>query len=619
MWKIFINPGATMEAEKFSFTESVSKWPQRFLAPLTVATIIFGFWGNWVYDIAQDPTRAPNIVDVLYRAFQLLILHGVHQPGVIPWQLHVGRILGAALLFTAGFIAFVRFFRDELLVFRLRLPWRKNHVVVCGLGDLGLRLALDARRRGKFVVAIENHRAVAIEQAHRNGILVFPGDACDPTVLHKARLERAEFVVAACPEDQTNVAIAAQVGRLLPAALHRESPLVCRLLINDPKLREVLERQPIFPGTSSPYAAGGKSNYRINFHDLNLHDLIVRQCFRRYALDFHEIRKDHDTVVHLVVAGLGDLGKNLALYSAGIGHFANEVGKNVKIRITVADRQAPAWVAEQKQRCPELDNLCELRSLQTDRDDPNLISGLAALCCDAEKQKELVSYAICFEKDLKCEDRENLRIGLELSQRTAACSVVQTLIYQSSRCGFAALFPANGRGRGLHPRLQAFGMVEDVYTWDVLLHESEDRIASAIHEKYRIEQEKKGVPEVENPRWQHLREDFRKSSRLAADHIPIKLRALGYHIEPLHAGKPRIEQFTEDEVELLAAMEHNRWIAERRLAGWVWGPETIREKKISRALVDWAKLPASEMQKDGEQVREIIGILFKIGDGVYRV
>jgi hypothetical protein len=109
-------------------------------------------------------------------------------------------------------------------------------------------------------------------------------------------------------------------------------------------------------------------------------------------------------------------------------------------------------------------------------------------------------------------------------------------------------------------------MIEDVFDWDVLLRESEDMLARALHEDYRARRLEDGDSPDQHPVWDELSDDFKDSNRQAADHIPIKLRALGYHEEPLRKDKARLVRFEEPhEVDLLAKMEHARWCAERYL------------------------------------------------------
>jgi predicted dinucleotide-binding enzyme len=581
--------------------EPQSGWLRWTLAALVAGTLLFGFWGNWRYERIHNPEHAPDLLSVFYHACQFLILHGVHLHDPVPWQLHAGRILGAVALFTAGFVAFAKFFQTEMLMWRLRVPWRRSHVLICGLGELGLRLALDARERRKVVVAIEKHGDTAvIERAQRSGILVLEGDACDAATLHKARIERADFLVAACPDDATNVAIAATAARVLPEPLKPTK--------RDQELRRLLADQAVF---------GRRPGFRVHFRDLDLHETAARQALRQHPLDFQPIRETDETTVHLVVVGFGSMGECLALHAARIGHFANSVTTGRRMRITVIGRSAALRAAQLRQRCAKIDHVCELAAQDADPTAAACLTTLDELSRQCKDRHELLTYAVCLETGPAADDRENLRIGMELG-RIARDRAVQTLIYQSTRGGFAALFPPGSGGPGKNDRVHAFGMVEDIYSWDVLLHESEDQVARALHKDYVKHRVEAGDPATMHPGWDDLQEHFQESNRHAADHIPIKLRALGYHDAPLQPQRTRIQQFTDEQVLLLARMEHQRWCAERWFDGWEYGPETIRSQKISKDLIEWEKLSPEEQKKDFEQIRAIPEVLFRVGRGIYR-
>jgi len=572
------------------------------LAGLIVATLVFGFWGNWRYESEHDPEHVPDMLSVAYHSVQFLILHGAHLHDAVPWQLHLGRCLGALAAFTAGLMAFAAFFKQESLLCWLRMPWQRGQVLVCGLGDLGLRLALDARRRRRFVVAIEKHgSSAAVEQARRSGVLVVEGDACDPAVLKQVGIERADFLVAACANDATNVAVAALAHELLSPTLQRNSPLVCRLLLRDAELRRSLAERAAFD-------LGGESpNYRVNFRDLDLHDTAARQALRQYSLDFQAIRELDDTRVHLVVVGYGEMGQALAIQAARIGHFANGADPSRRLRITVVDGNATGLVAKFRSSFPKIDHVCELTACDIDPASPQILAALAAIAEEGDKRRELVTFGICLETNAQANDRDNLRLGLELSHLMGKFRS-QLLLYQSTRCGFAALFSANAHST--QQRVYPFGMIEDVFTWDVLLHESEDRLARAVHEDYATHYGGKA--------WEQLEEHFQESNRHAADHIPVKLRALGYLDAPLQPGPSHTTEFSKSEILLLAQMEHSRWCAERWLNNWEYGPVRDNETKIHPDLVAWKDLPPSESVKDHEQIEAIPKILGVVGRGIYR-
>jgi hypothetical protein len=595
-----------------------ASWQRWLLTLLAMSTLVFGFFGQWRYERMEHPDRAPDAIALAYHTLQLFIVHGPHLEGDIPWQLHVGRLSGAALVFAAGLVAVLLFFRQESLGIRLRMPWHKDHVVICGLGDLGMRLALDGRRRGKFVVAIEqNAESANVDLARATGIFVLQGDAQDARLLQRARVDRAALVIASCRADTTNVAVAAKIGQVLPAT-RRRAPPVCRVLFRDPKLSDLFADASLFPAgqADSPRDAGNE--YRVKFRNLDLHDTAARQALRKYPLDFQPIRKDDDLTVRLVVAGFGAMGRCLVRHAARIGHFANESTHHRPLKITIIDRNVQSKLSAFKAQYQHFDKICDVHYHDADPEGDGFIHELDLLSRDdVGKKKELTTYVVCLEHNEQSADSENLRIGVPLSRLTKE-RPAQTLIYLSSRNGFGTLFSDGARGAGLSSRLHAFGMLEDIYTWETLLDESEDSVARVLHEKYRSDQQKHGATDDANPDWDRLPENLRDSNRQAADHIPVKLRALGYHDEPLQPNKESIQRFTDEGVFLLSQMEHARWCAERWLDGWDYALATDRSKKLNKNLRPWDKLDLSERNKDPEQVHTIVHALRMIGLGIYR-
>jgi len=114
-----------------------------------------------------------------------------------------------------------------------------------------------------------------------------------------------------------------------------------------------------------------------------------------------------------------------------------------------------------------------------------------------------------------------------------------------------------------------------------------------------------------------LHERFRESNRRAADHIGVKLRAIGYSVSKLREDLPRLESFNKDQVELLSRMEHDSWCAEWLLQGYSYGPERDEIAKTQPSLVSWEKLPDDVKQWDRDQVIVIPEALKPVGCGIY--
>jgi len=107
-----------------------------------------------------------------------------------------------------------------------------------------------------------------------------------------------------------------------------------------------------------------------------------------------------------------------------------------------------------------------------------------------------------------------------------------------------------------------------------------------------------------------LDDDLAESNRQLADHMLVKLRAVGCHTTAKGKNDPGIvvERFEPDELELLAKMEHQRWMAERYLAGWTLGPRDDA-KRINPYLVAWEKLPPGIQEYDRNFARIMPGVL----------
>jgi len=95
--------------------------------------------------------------------------------------------------------------------------------------------------------------------------------------------------------------------------------------------------------------------------------------------------------------------------------------------------------------------------------------------------------------------------------------------------------------------------------------------------------------------WNDLPENIKESNRRQADDIGKKLKTVHCDMEPLTNWDAELFEFTPEESEIMAAMEHQRWLNERRNEGWTYdpGPKNL-ECMTSPALLDWEELPESK-------------------------
>ena len=156
---------------------------------------------------------------------------------------------------------------------------------------------------------------------------------------------------------------------------------------------------------------------------------------------------------------------------------------------------------------------------------------------------------------------------------------------------------------------------------DLLAREANEReiMASAIHEGFR--RRKAGQRDPQDPSmaaWDELQEDLKDSKRQQAADMAAKLARIGCTIGPVTDGEPAPFAFSDDELELLAEMEHERWMAERLQAGWTIG-ERDPDKKTSPYLVPYDELADEVKEWDRRAVRPIPEVLALVGMEVRRL
>jgi Trk K+ transport system NAD-binding subunit len=117
-------------------------------------------------------------------------------------------VMGFTAAFAAGIVHHLISGRHVALVGRRVMP-RSGHVVIAGMGQVGLRLAQELRALGVAVVGIERHAGAAgLPLARDLGIPVVIGDASSRRVLRRTGLAGAVALVAAGSDERDNIAVA---------------------------------------------------------------------------------------------------------------------------------------------------------------------------------------------------------------------------------------------------------------------------------------------------------------------------------------------------------------------------------------------------------------------------
>lgn len=138
-------------------------------------------------------------------------------------------------------------------------------------------------------------------------------------------------------------------------------------------------------------------------------------------------------------------------------------------------------------------------------------------------------------------------------------------------------------------------------------------MAQAVHERYlRDHAPRKGVDDPSLKPWVELEDGLRESNLAFARHVPEKLDKVNLVYARARGVAPAPFTLTEEQIEDMAELEHERWVLEREEAGWKMGPRDP-SKKTTPYLLPWDELSEEIKEYDRETVRAIPEILALAG------
>lgn len=163
------------------------------------------------------------LVDAFYGAVKTLVTVDPNMAvddGPSWFKVAISASMLIALLFAAAFTGGLveRLIGRRLtgLLGRRAVP-RSDHVVVVGLGQVGLRLALLIRRCGVAVVAVdERDDGENVGHAKELGLPVVVGRGADPSLLKRLSLENAKALAAVTADDLENIAVTLAARAIAP-------------------------------------------------------------------------------------------------------------------------------------------------------------------------------------------------------------------------------------------------------------------------------------------------------------------------------------------------------------------------------------------------------------------
>ena len=558
-----------------------------------VSALILGYLGFVQY--YRDSGRDISQWDLIYLTLQLFGIRSGLVQETAPWMLVAARMLAALFTMSALLFAFGRLCREELRTFRL--GGLKRHAVVCGVGDKASALIRDLRNMGHQIVAIDlNTCKRSMQNLEGAKLFALEDDATRPECLDQARVRTAGDVFITTGNDSLNIEIASQVINLVRTRgrARRFGRLACHVHLVDRQTSELFHQHQIFLESAS----------LVDVRAFNVYENAARLLWRRKLLERGPVKVSDQRRMHVVIGGLGQMGEAVLLRVVKSGHFAN--GR--KPAITVVDRDIKGVQSRILYRYPQIQILCDLDFIEAEIGLPDTARKVGARLAAPD---EIGTVVLCADNDNE-NFASSLQWASELSRQDIPIYVRLVLA-----TGLAELLNAERSSSALARQIDAFGLVSACCSADAVLEDSICLNARRFHNAYVRNRLGAGIKRATDPAlkdWNELDQDFRESSCEQAEHMEVKLRTFGYSTDP--AVGPFPSSFTDDQVRVLAQMEHARWCTERWLAGWTLAPPPKnKELRLNPCLVPWDQLDAGTQKIDFDLVNEILEITAKMGMG----
>jgi hypothetical protein len=558
--------------------------------------IAMGYAGFARHFAAIGQTR--SFWDILYLTLQLFTLDSGAVSAPVSWELQVGRFLAPMMAVYTVIQAAASIFREQIQLFRLQ--FLKDHIIICGLGRKGYLLSQAFRSRGERVVVIEQDEGNDfLGQTRQHGVIVLMGNATDPGLLRRARVGRAKYVISVCGSDGANAEIAVNIHKLVSG--RKGKALSCLVHMYDLQLYNMLREREM--------AMGEIDAFRLEF--FNIFESGSRVLLQEYP-PFRTDAEARSSPPHIVVVGVGRLGENIVVNSARAWweSQAKDVGR---LRITLIDKQAGTKKESLCLRYPQLEEACELVPEPMDVSSPDFER--ADFLFGNQGSPDIAIIYVCLD-----DDSNALSAALTLHQRLRALEI-PIVVRMTHEAGLATLLQRRKVEHDSFASLHAFGLLDCTCTPELISGCTYEILARAVHEQYVANERRKGSTQETNPSmvsWEELPESLRESNRNHVEHIRIKLEAIGCDIAVTNEWEVLPFQFSPEEVELMARMEHERFVTERRKHGFTSAPDKDLDKKTSPVLVPWEELSEEEKEKDRNTVRQLSELLAKARFQVYR-
>jgi len=617
------------------------------------------FFGTIGYLDFQDSHVPADIPNAMYHAAQLFILHASHFSEPVPWTLELGRWLAACTTILAIITAALYLFQLDLEIFKIRRL--KGHTILCGLGEIGTALANNFADKKKLLIIEKNTENENISMLRSEGARILEGNALDPQVLRRAGIFNATVLYANTGDDFDNLRIIRTVNSLVNHASDGNQKIIMAANIDSTNLKTAAREEIYFitdpncaltrllgefkrkaielinhkeENGQETMAASLKSTKeellrydpvtleksilpinRVRFFNIN--ELSARHIFRHHPPDrYKPIKKNSDPPIHIVILGYSPIAEELFKLLLQNCHYIN----NKKTRISIVSTDSDYTQQKISTKCKDIHDLFELQFIKLN---PNHLT-----------------HRFCNKYRLNATDVIYICSGEDKYQASYSVKAREIFGPEVPVIRWFARDVFSESHKNASDKTYTIEIPGKIAEHQNIIDEKTDRKAMLTHRRWLkraitdyieyVEKEineKKNKPTeeseksddsklIEEPKptmlpWHMVNEETRDNNRSVVEHNVIKVRATNQAegidlFDDLYGAKVDFS-FLKDQgmVELLADMEHRRWMATKYYYGWIYKYIRDDKKKEHNNLLDFNQLDLKTQKIDFDQIKEL--------------
>ena len=518
-----------------------------------------------------------------------------------------------AIVFTLFFYCsvFIKLLGKKLRTWFFLKFFAKNHIVICGAGDMGYALAKDILNKHqdkKLLVVDINPTNDNVNSICTLGGYAISGNAIDKDVLNKLNITKAEKIILMTGKDISNLEILDAITKVIPEADKNDPDNEKNIYIH----LESKENYEILPSIK-------KSG--INIKAFSVYDNAAQTLFMKHPIGENVDTIDNDSV-NLAIVGFDAAGLSVLYRALALGHFFN--GK--PLNVTIFDNNHEKKRAEFLKLYPISLKAGGIVNWNIDfKDDGELFN---------KDGIENFTQIIFCKTNVQASLTDIARI---IKNQSAHLEKKQFFIFIDKHDGIKGIANDIKIDNKNKMDIIPFGNFSQICSYDVVVNEIYDKMAIRADQRYT---------ELHDPgtkhetKWNTLSPFLQDSNRMQVEHLPIKLKAINKllsenkfleYLEYDEAKKKAQDKWFDlmlngqkisdikkiklwdeiegakilatyislDDIEKLAKMEKHRWNAFHILNGWTTIPKPEGQnypyrkdnnKKEHALLIGWDEL-----------------------------